>query len=63
MVEPFAPTIDPSSAAGNDGPKAEWLFGCVPVGGLMDFDCHSEFAKFVAIGSAFCAQALHQSIC
>ena len=48
MVEPFAPTIDPSSAAGDDGPKSEGFFGYVPVGGLVDFDCRSELATFVA---------------
>ena len=49
MVEPFPSTIDPSSAAGNDGPESEGLFGCFPVRGLVDFDCRSEFAKFVAV--------------
>ena len=49
MVEPFAPTIDPSSAAGDDGPESEGLFGCVPIWSLVDFDCCSEFTKFVAI--------------
>ena len=49
VVKPFAPTIDPSSAAGDNGPKSEGLFGYVPVGGLVDFDCRSEFAQFVAV--------------
>ena len=55
MVEPFAPTIDPSSAARDDGPKSEGLFGCVLVGGLMDFDCRSEFFEFVAIIVTHCS--------
>ena len=49
MVEPFAPTIDPSSAAGNHGPESEGLFGCFSVCGLVDFDGRSEFTKFVAV--------------
>ena len=58
VVEPFAPTIDPSSAAGDDGPKSEGLFGYFAVGGLVDFDCRSEFAEFVAVFVARCSQVV-----
>ena len=49
MVEPFAPTIDSSSTADNNGPESEGVLGCFPVWSLVDFDCRSEFAQFVAV--------------
>ena len=58
MVEPFAPTIDSSSTADNNGPESEGLFGCFPVWGLVDFDCRSEFATFVAVFVTRCLEVM-----
>ena len=58
MVKPSAPTIDPGSTAGNNRPEYEGVLGYFPVWSLMDLNCCSEFAYFVAVFITCCSKVM-----